>query len=139
LSFRLQSRFWPAAIAISKLGSYWPTKGMTVISYGELLSQGIRPVTPPKASRKNPPACDFRAYRDQNRVERMFNQPQSVPRCCDAARQDTKIIRIRPGARRRQDMAVVVCKPGLGFNIRKTPGNLASNPVGKMSGNCVRL
>ncbi|WP_236735607.1 IS5 family transposase [Agrobacterium tumefaciens] len=40
----------------------------------ELLIHGIRPVIPPKANRKNPPACDFRAYKDRNRIERMFNR-----------------------------------------------------------------
>jgi transposase len=40
----------------------------------ELLIHGIRPVIPPKANRKNPPACDSRAYKDRNRIERMFNR-----------------------------------------------------------------
>ncbi|WP_339764240.1 transposase [uncultured Hoeflea sp.] len=40
----------------------------------ELLLQGTRPVIPPKANRKAPPACDFRAYKDRNRIERMFNR-----------------------------------------------------------------
>ncbi|UWU12543.1 IS5 family transposase (plasmid) [Sinorhizobium medicae] len=40
----------------------------------ELLIHGIGPVIPPKANRKNPPACDFRAYKDRNRIERMFNR-----------------------------------------------------------------
>jgi len=40
----------------------------------ELLIHGIRPVIPPKANRKEPPPCDFRAYRDRNRIERMFNR-----------------------------------------------------------------
>jgi len=31
-------------------------------------------VIPPKANRKEPIACDFRAYKDRNRVERMFNR-----------------------------------------------------------------
>uniref|UniRef100_UPI000A445E30 transposase n=1 Tax=Rhizobium nepotum TaxID=1035271 RepID=UPI000A445E30 len=35
---------------------------------------GIRPVIPPKANRKNPPPCDFKAYKDRNRIERMFNR-----------------------------------------------------------------
>ena len=39
----------------------------------ELLIHGIRPLIPPKANRKNPPACDFRAYKGRNRIERMFN------------------------------------------------------------------
>ena len=40
----------------------------------ELLIHGIRPVIPPKANRKNPPACNYRAYKDRNRIERMFNR-----------------------------------------------------------------
>ena len=40
----------------------------------ELLIHGIRPVIPPRANRKDPPACDFRAYRDRNRIERLFNR-----------------------------------------------------------------
>jgi Transposase DDE domain len=27
-----------------------------------------------ESNRKNPPACDFRAYKDRNRIERMFNR-----------------------------------------------------------------
>jgi transposase len=38
-----------------------------------LLLKGILPVIPPKANRKEAIACDFRAYKDRNRVERMFN------------------------------------------------------------------
>lgn len=40
----------------------------------DLLLSGIAPVIPPKANRKNPPQCDFRAYKDRNRIERMFNR-----------------------------------------------------------------
>ncbi len=40
----------------------------------ELLIHGIRPVIPPKANRKHPPVCDFKAYKDRNRIERMFNR-----------------------------------------------------------------
>jgi transposase len=39
-----------------------------------LLLKGILPVIPPKANRKKPIDCDFVAYRDRNRVERMFNR-----------------------------------------------------------------
>ena len=39
-----------------------------------LLLGGILPVIPPKANRKEPIACDFHAYKDRNRVERMFNR-----------------------------------------------------------------
>lgn len=40
----------------------------------ELLTCGIRPVIPPMANRKEPPVCDFRAYKDRNRIERLFNK-----------------------------------------------------------------
>jgi transposase len=40
----------------------------------ELLIHGILPVIPPKANRKDPPSCDFKAYKDRNRIERMFNR-----------------------------------------------------------------
>jgi transposase len=39
-----------------------------------LLLRGILPVIPPKANRKEQIACDFRAYKDRNRIERMFNK-----------------------------------------------------------------
>ena len=39
-----------------------------------LLIKGIVPIIPPKANRKQPIACDFRAYKDRNRIERMFNK-----------------------------------------------------------------
>ncbi len=37
-----------------------------------LLIRGILPIIPPKANRREPIACDFRRYRDRNRIERMF-------------------------------------------------------------------
>ena len=41
----------------------------------DLLLSGIVPVIPPKASRKKkPPLCDFKAYKDRNRIERMFSR-----------------------------------------------------------------
>ncbi len=39
-----------------------------------LLMKGIGPVIPPKTNRKDPPACDFKAYKDRNRIERMFGK-----------------------------------------------------------------
>ena len=53
---------------------FLPTKAMTDAVREKLLIQGICPVIPPKANRKNPPACDFQAYKDRNRIERMFNR-----------------------------------------------------------------
>ncbi len=40
----------------------------------DLLWRGILPIIPPKANRREPPACDFRRYRDRNHVERLFNR-----------------------------------------------------------------
>ena len=34
----------------------------------DLLLRGILPIIPPKANRREPPACDFRRYRDRNHV-----------------------------------------------------------------------
>jgi len=39
-----------------------------------LLLRGILPVIPPRANRREPAECDFRAYRERNRIERMFNR-----------------------------------------------------------------
>ena len=39
-----------------------------------LLLKGILPIIPPKANRKEAFACDFRASKDRNRIERMFNR-----------------------------------------------------------------
>jgi len=39
-----------------------------------LLLQGILPIIPPKANRRDPAPCDFRRYRDRNQVERLFNR-----------------------------------------------------------------
>lgn len=37
-----------------------------------LLIRSILPIIPPKANRRKPIACDFRRYRDSDRIERMF-------------------------------------------------------------------
>ena len=39
-----------------------------------LLIHGILPVIPPRSNRVEPIPCDFRRYRDRNRIERMFNR-----------------------------------------------------------------
>lgn len=39
-----------------------------------LLLRGILPGIPPKSSRWAPVKCDYRAYKDRNRIERMFNR-----------------------------------------------------------------
>lgn len=40
----------------------------------DLLLSDIVPMIPPKANRNNPPPCDFKVYKDRNRIERMFNR-----------------------------------------------------------------
>ncbi|GAA0787425.1 hypothetical protein GCM10009077_43140 [Roseibium denhamense] len=45
-----------------------------------LLLVGISPVIPPKSNRKEPISCDFRAYEDRNRIERMFNKVKQFRR-----------------------------------------------------------
>ncbi len=45
-----------------------------------LLMKGILPVIPPRANRKETIACDFKAYKDRNRVERMFNKLKQARR-----------------------------------------------------------
>ena len=45
-----------------------------------LLMKGVLPVIPPKSNRKQPIACDFVAYKDRNRIERMFNRLKQARR-----------------------------------------------------------
>jgi len=45
-----------------------------------LLMKGGVPIIPPKSNRREPIACDFRAYNDRNRVETMFNQTKQFRR-----------------------------------------------------------
>ncbi|MGG6896767.1 transposase, partial [Rhizobium sp. BR 315] len=45
-----------------------------------LLLHGTRPIIPPRSTRKNPPPCDYRAYKDRNRIERMFNRMKQFRR-----------------------------------------------------------
>ncbi|CUX40203.1 IS5 family transposase [Agrobacterium deltaense] len=40
----------------------------------ELLLHGTRPVIPSRSTRKRSPPCDYVAYKDRNRIERMFNK-----------------------------------------------------------------
>lgn len=39
-----------------------------------LLLHGILPVIPPRSNRAETILCDFRLYRDRNRIERIFNR-----------------------------------------------------------------
>ena len=45
-----------------------------------LLLAGISPVIPPKSNRREPIPCDFLAYKDRNRIERMFNKVKQFRR-----------------------------------------------------------
>ena len=45
-----------------------------------LLMKGVLPVIPPKSNRKEQIACDFHAYKDRNRIERMFNRLKQARR-----------------------------------------------------------
>ena len=40
----------------------------------ELLLRGILPVIPPRSNRLDPAPCDYRRYKDRNRIERMFSR-----------------------------------------------------------------
>lgn len=39
-----------------------------------LFFHGVLPVIPPRSNRTQHIPCDFRRYRDRNRIERMFNR-----------------------------------------------------------------
>jgi transposase len=45
-----------------------------------LLMKGVLPVIPPKTNRKEQISCDFHAYKDRNRIERMFNRLKQARR-----------------------------------------------------------
>lgn len=40
----------------------------------DLLLRGILPVIPPKNNRRSSIKCDYHAYKNRNRIERMFNR-----------------------------------------------------------------
>ncbi|MBB4546233.1 MULTISPECIES: transposase [Rhizobium] len=68
-------------IPVGKPKSFLADKGYDGDSAREeLLIHGIRPVIPPKANRKDPPSCDFKVYKDRNRIERMFNRLKQLRR-----------------------------------------------------------
>ncbi len=61
------------AIPVAKPKALLADKGYDGDAVREnLLMQGILPIIPPKANRREPIPCDFRRYRDRNRIERMF-------------------------------------------------------------------
>jgi len=75
-----------------------------------LLMKGIVPVIQPKSNRRDPIACEFRAYKDCNRVERMFNRIKQFRRI--ATRYDKTAISLHglSGARIRQAMGAIFCQ-----------------------------
>nr|WP_244274606.1 hypothetical protein [Pannonibacter phragmitetus] len=80
------------------------------------LIHGIRPVIPPKANRKNLPACDFQAYKDRNRIKRMFNRLKQFLRVAsrrDPIRQDPKTLLSIPRPSRRKDLVAMLRQRGL--------------------------
>ena len=63
------------AIPVTKPKALLADKGYDGDAVREnLLMHGILPIIPPKANRREPIPCDFRRYRDRNRIERMFGQ-----------------------------------------------------------------
>ncbi|MDH2092739.1 transposase [Rhizobium pusense] len=61
--------------AESHLDCRYADKGYDGDSIREaLLIHGIRPVIPPKASRKNPPSCDFEVFKGRNHIKLMFSR-----------------------------------------------------------------
>jgi hypothetical protein len=77
-----------------------------------LLWRGILPIIPPKTNRREPPACDFRRYRDRNHVERLFNRLKQTHRI--ATRYDKTAASSRfPLARCAKLLAQRLCQQGL--------------------------
>ena len=77
-----------------------------------LLMHGILPVIPPKPNRKEPIACDFKAYKNRNRIESMFNRLKQFRRI--ATRYD-KTVSMRGRPQRlcfRQRTAALIMLPG---------------------------
>ncbi len=61
------------AIPVTKPKALLADKGYDGDAVREkLLMQGILPIIPPKSNRRQQIPCDFRRYRDRNRIERMF-------------------------------------------------------------------
>ncbi len=79
-----------------------------------LLMKGILPVIPPRANRKEPIACDFRAYRDRNRIERMFNRLKAVTPHRYPLRQDLHVFSRLPELGSRAHLVVVFRQQDLG-------------------------
>jgi transposase len=77
-----------------------------------LLMHGILPVIPPKANRKDPIACDFKAYKDRNCIEPMFNRLKQFRRI--ATRYDkTPLIHQLSMPRCPQVLVAILCQHAL--------------------------
>jgi transposase len=61
------------AIPVAKPKALLADKGYDGDAVREnLLMHDILPIIPPRANRREPIPCDFRRYKDRNRIERMF-------------------------------------------------------------------
>ena len=78
-----------------------------------LLMKGVLPVIPPKSNRKQPIACDFVAYKDRNRIERMFNRLKQARRIANPIRQDRHLIPKLPEHSGLTPMADALCQHDL--------------------------
>ncbi|SFD38838.1 Transposase, partial [Devosia psychrophila] len=79
----------------------------------DLLLSGIVPVIPPKANRKNPPPCDFKAYKDRNRIERMFNRLKQFRRIATRFDKTAKSFAAFLALAGCKDMDTVLCQQDL--------------------------
>jgi transposase len=79
------------AIPVTKPKALLADKGYDGDTVREnLLMRGILPIIPPKANRRGPIPCDFRRYRDRNRIKRMFGKPKQQRRI--ATRYDNSVL-----------------------------------------------
>lgn len=79
------------AIPVTKPKALLADKGYDGDTVREnLLIQGILPIIPPKANRREPIPCDFRRYRDRHRIERMFGHLKQFRRI--ATRYDKTVL-----------------------------------------------
>jgi transposase len=85
----------------------------------ELLIQGIRPVIPPKANRKNPPACDFQVYKDRNRIERMFNRLKQFRRIATRYDKTRNSFSAFLALAASQNMAAILCQQDLVLKLAR--------------------
>ena len=74
-----------------------------------LLMRNILPVIPPKANRREPISCDFKAYKDRNRIERMFNRLKQFRRIATRYGNCPLVYRL-PMPRGRKALAAILCQ-----------------------------